>query len=253
MSRPRLAPRDGDVPAISYVVCNFSAPEAGQPALLTHNEVVTLFHETGHCLHHLLSEVTLPSIAGVAGFEWDAVEWPSQLMESFAWEPELLARMSAHVDTGAALPADLIERLGRARRFQSGTALLRQVEYALFDLRLHLEAAPHRETATRLLAEIRAEIAVLQPPAWTRFPFAFTHIFAGGYAAGYYSYLWAERLSADAFEAFLAGDKIAPATGELFRREVLAVGASRPAIDSFLAFRGRQPENAPLLRQRGLV
>jgi oligopeptidase A len=251
--RPRLARADGAVTPIATVNCNFAPPSDARPALLTHTEVATLFHEMGHCLHHLLGEVELPSIGGISGFEWDAVEWPSQLMESFAWEPHVLASISAHAETGEPLPDALIERLGRARIFQSGIALLRQIELSLFDLRLHLVAAPDRDTANRVLDQIRADFAVIRPPAWTRFPCAFTHIFSGSYAAGYFSYLWAERLSADSFERFIAGGAIDPAAGALFRREVLAVGASRPALDSFVAFRGRAPENAPLLRQRGLV
>ncbi len=248
-ARPRIA----DAPAIAYVNCNFPSPSDGEPSLLTHQDVITLFHEFGHCLHHVLSEAEPPSISGTAGFEWDAVEWPSQVMEGFAWEPAVLTRISAHVDTGAPLPEALIAGLRGARTFQSGLALLRQIELSLFDLRLHLVERPDRDTANRILTEVRKEIAIIQPPAWTRFAHTFTHVFAGGYAAGYYSYLWAEQLSADTFDALRGEAALGPGAGEDFRREVLAVGASRPAEASFVAFRGRRPAYEPLLHQRGLV
>ncbi|QAU24599.1 M3 family peptidase [Dyella sp. M7H15-1] len=244
---------------VAFLTCNFAPPTEGRPALLTHDDVLTLFHEFGHGFHHLLTEVPLPSVGGIDGVEWDAVELPSQFMENFGWNREALDLFAKHWETGERLPDELFERMLAARHFHAGLFLVRQLEFALFDFLLHLEYDPVKGARTlEVLEQARHEIAVLHPPAWQRFPHAFTHIFAGGYAAGYYSYLWAELLSADAFGAFEEHARdgqsvIEPATGERFRREILAVGASRPAIESFVAFRGRKPEPDALLRSHGLA
>ncbi|MEW9571665.1 M3 family metallopeptidase [Rhodanobacter sp. Si-c] len=252
---------DGDAKQlpVAFLTCNFAPPTEGRPALLTHDDVLTLFHEFGHGLHHLLTEIALPSIGGIDGVEWDAVELPSQFMENFGWNREALDLFARHWQTGEELPEELFQRMLAARHFHAGLFLVRQLEFALFDFTLHLGYDPAEGArALAVLAEVRKQVAVLHPPAWHRFPHAFSHIFAGGYAAGYYSYLWAELLSADAFGAFEdaardAGSVIDPATGARFRREVLAVGASRPALESFIAFRGRKPEPEALLRSHGLL
>ena len=250
-ARPRL--RDGDVtsPPVAYLACNFAPRGEDAPSLLSHADVSTLLHETGHCLHHLFTRVERPSIAGVNGFEWDAVELPSQLMEDFAWDQTVLTSMSGHYQTGAPLPADMFEKLVAARRFQSGMTVLRQIEFALFDLELHLAGAGADPMAT--IEAVRDAVAVIRPPAWHRFPHAFSHIFAGGYAAGYYSYLWAEVLAADGFQRFAEAGVVDRATGEAFREEVLARGASRTAAESFRAFRGRDARIDALLMRRGLA
>jgi oligopeptidase A len=222
-----------------------------KPALLTHDDVITLFHEFGHGLHHMLTRVEDLAVSGISGVEWDAVELPSQFMENFCWEWEVLSRMSAHVDTGAALPRELFDRMLAARNFQSGMQTLRQIEFALLDMRIHTEA----DAADRIQAivdEVRAEVAVLKPPAYNRFQHTFSHIFAGGYSAGYYSYKWAEVLSADAYAAFEEAGVFDRATGQRFRREILEAGGSRPAMDSFKAFRGREPRIDALLRHQGM-
>jgi len=248
--------RDGDhlqLP-IAFLTCNFPPPTDGAPALLTHDDVLTLFHEFGHGLHHMLTEVDIPSVGGIDGVEWDAVELPSQFMENFAWDREALRSFARHYETGEPLPDDLYQRMLDARHFHAGLFLVRQLEFALFDFRLHLEYDPSLGARPLdVLEEVRREVAVLHPPAWQRFPHAFTHIFAGGYSAGYYSYLWAEVLSADAFEAFEEAGVLDRATGERFRREVLAVGATRPALESFEAFRGREPRPDALLKSYGLA
>jgi len=248
--------RDGDhvqLP-VAFLTCNFPPPTDGAPALLTHDDVLTLFHEFGHGLHHMLTEVDIPSVAGIEGVEWDAVELPSQFMENFAWDREALRLFARHYVTGEPLPDELYEKMLKARHFHAGLFLVRQLEFALFDFRLHLEYDPARGArALDVLESVRGEVSVLHPPAWQRFPHAFTHIFAGGYAAGYYSYLWAEVLSADAFEPFEAAGVLDRATGERFRHEVLAMGSTRPALESFKAFRGREPEPAALLRSYGLA
>ncbi|MCL4756890.1 MAG: M3 family metallopeptidase [Rhodocyclaceae bacterium] len=247
----------------AYLVCNFSGPDGDRPATFTHDDVQTLFHEFGHGLHHLLTQVDELELSGIHGVEWDAVELPSQFMENFCWEWDVLREMTAHVETGAPLPRELFDKMIAARNFQSGMQTLRQIEFALFDLLLHSEQqanagpVPINEVMA-LLDRVRAEVAVLHPPEWHRFPHSFSHIFAGGYAAGYYSYKWAEVLSADAFEAFeevrpTHGTVLDPATGERFWREILAVGGSRPAIESFKAFRGREPLVDALLRHNGMV
>ncbi|HEY4293236.1 M3 family metallopeptidase [Luteibacter sp.] len=248
--------RDGDqlqLP-IAFLTCNFPPPTEGSPALLTHDDVLTLFHEFGHGLHHMLTEVDIPSVGGIDGVEWDAVELPSQFMENFAWDREALRSFARHYVTGEPLPDELYQRMLDARHFHAGLFLVRQLEFALFDFRLHLEYDPAKGARPLdVLEEVRREVAVLHPPAWQRFPHAFTHIFAGGYSAGYYSYLWAEVLSADAFEAFEEAGVLDRATGERFRREVLAVGATRPALESFKAFRGREPLPDALLKSYGLT
>ena len=238
-------------PPVAYLTCNFSAPVGGKPATFTHDEVITLFHEFGHGLHHLLTQIEDLSVSGINGVEWDAVELPSQFMENFCWEWEVLSGMTCHVDTGAPLPRPLFDRMLAARHFQSGMQTVRQIEFALFDMQLHT-GFPQEDNPLQLLERIRDEIAVLRPPAWHRFPNSFTHIFAGGYAAGYYSYKWAEVLSSDAYSLFEENGVLDPRTGERFRQEILAVGGSRPALDSFMAFRGRKPNIDALLRHSGM-
>lgn len=250
-ARPRL--NDGNVHRlpVAYLVCNFAPKIAGTPSLLSHAEVVTLLHETGHCLHHLFTRVDRPNIAGTSGFEWDAVELPSQLMEDFAWDRDVLRGMSGQYQTGAALPDALFDKLIAARRFLSGMAVVRQVEFALFDLRLHLGTLG--SDPIEVIEAVRDEVAVIRPPAWHRFPHAFSHIFAGGYASGYYSYLWAEVLAADGFQRFAEAGLIDRATAAGFRDEVLARGASRPAAESFRAFRGRDADPQAMLLRHGLT
>ena len=238
---------------VAFLTCNFAPPTAGKPSLLTHDDVLTLFHEFGHGLHHLLTEITLPSIGGIGAVEWDAVELPSQFMENFAWNRAALDQFARHYQTGAALPPELFERMLAARHFHAGMFLVRQIEFALFDFLLHRDYSPDQGAQTLAVLEaVRHEVSVLHPPAWQRFPHAFGHIFAGGYAAGYYSYLWAELLSADTFGEFESHGVIDRAIGERFRREILAVGASRPALASFIAFRGRDPQPDALLKSYGL-
>ncbi len=239
---------------VAYLVCNFNAPAGDRPSLLTHSEVVTLFHEFGHALHHLLTEVDYPSIAGVNGVAWDAVELPSQFLENFTWRPEVLRDIGRHFETGEPLPRDKIETLNRSRTFLSGLAMVRQLEFALFDFCLHDEYSPQRGSRVlALLDDVRREVAVVAPPAYNRFPHSFTHVFGGGYAAGYYSYKWAEVLAADAFSAFEEAGVFDRATAERFRRAVLATGGSRKALDAFIEFRGRAPELGPLLKQSGIA
>lgn len=237
---------------VAYLTCNFSRPLGDKPATFTHDEVITLFHEFGHGLHHLLTQMEDLSISGINGVEWDAVELPSQFMENYCWEWSVLAQLSAHVETGEPLPRALFERLLAARHFQSGMQTVRQIEFALFDMQLHM-GLPAETDPLALLQKIRAEVAVVHPPQWHRFPNGFSHIFAGGYAAGYYSYKWAEVLSADAFALFEERGILDPQTGERFRREILARGGSRPALESYVAFRGRKPTLDALLRHHGMA
>ena len=246
---------DGGIQApVAYLVCNFSAPVGGKPALFTHDEVLTLFHEFGHGLHHLLTRVEYYGVSGIHGVEWDAVELPSQFMENFCWEWDVLRHMTAHADTGEALPRALYDKMIAAKNFQSGMQTVRQLEFALFDLHLHYDFDPEgAQTPLQLLDDIRKRVAVSIPPAYTRFPHSFSHIFAGGYSAGYYSYKWAEVLSADAYSLFEENGVLDPATGAKFREEILAVGGSRPALESFVAFRGREPKVDALLRHNGMV
>ncbi|MGI9142383.1 MAG: M3 family metallopeptidase [Fluviibacter sp.] len=238
---------------VAYLNCNFPAPVGDKPATFSHDDVITLFHETGHGLHHMLTQVEDLAVSGIHGVEWDAVELPSQFMENFCWEWSVLQGMTAHVDTGAPLPRALYDKMLSAKNYQSGLFTLRQLEFALFDLLIHSDPACSRSVLD-VLADVRKEVAVITPPAWHRFPNSFSHIFAGGYAAGYYSYKWAEVLSADAFAAFEeSGDPVDPATGARFLKEILSVGGSRPAIEAFRAFRGRDPQVDALLRHSGMT
>ncbi|MEE8237360.1 MAG: M3 family metallopeptidase [Gammaproteobacteria bacterium] len=238
---------------VAYLVCNFNPPGGEQPSLLTHNDVVTLFHEFGHTLHHLLTEVDFPSLAGINGVPWDAVEMPSQFFENYAWLPEVLPWISAHYRTGETLPADKLVTLNASRTFHAGLSMVRQLELALFDFRLHADYDPAAGArVAETLEQVRSEIAVIEPPAFNRFACTFSHVFGGGYAAGYYSYKWAEVLAADAFSAFEEHGSFDADTAEEFRRSILASGGSRDALDAFTEFRGRAPSLAPLLRQAGI-
>ena len=254
---------------VAHLVCNFADGVDGKPPLLTHDDVITLFHECGHGLHHLLTQIDERDVSGISGVEWDAIELPSQFMENFCWEWNVLRHMSAHVDTGKPLPRALFDKMLAARNFQSGLQTLRQIEFGLFDMLLHAQVpqalrgsepapAPGAPRAfMQTLTDVRAEVAVLPAPPFNRSAHTFSHIFAGGYAAGYYSYKWAEVLSADAYAAF--EETTTPdgtpdvETGRRYRREILEVGGSRPAIESFRAFRGREPSLDALLRHQGMV
>jgi oligopeptidase A len=255
--RSRWARPEGSLQMpVAHLVCNFAAPLDGKPALLTHDDVTTLFHEFGHGLHHMLTQVNDLGVSGISGVEWDAVELPSQFMENFCWEWDVVKRLTAHVDTGEPLPRELFDRMLAAKNFQSGLQTLRQVEYSLFDMRLHAEPGSE-DRIPALLAEVRREVAVLMPPDFNRFQHTFSHIFAGGYAAGYYSYKWAEVLSADAWSAFeesaREGGVLNVETGRRLREAVLESGGSRPAMESFKAFRGREPSIDALLRHQGMA
>ena len=235
----------------AYLVCNFTPPVGDKEARLSHDEIITLFHETGHGLHHLLTQVDEVGVSGINGVEWDAVELPSQFMENFVWEYDVLAQMSSHEETGAVLPKELFDKMHAAKNFQRGMFLVRQMEFALFDMEIyHQEDEGRLKEWPQILDKVRQEVAVTQPPAYNRFALSFSHIFAGGYAAGYYSYAWAEVLSADAYAAFEESDDVAE-TGRRFWKEVLAVGGSRSAAESFKAFRGREPSLDALLRHSG--
>jgi oligopeptidase A len=225
----------------------------GKPALLTHDDVTTLFHEFGHGLHHMLTRVDELAVAGINGVEWDAVELPSQFMENFCWEWDVLLGMSAHAETGKPLPRALFDKMIAAKNFHSGMQTARQIEFSLFDMLLHSDFDAASGDWLQLLDQVRQEVAVNFPPAYNRFPNSFSHIFAGGYAAGYYSYKWAEVLSSDAYGAFEEAGGANPETGRLFWQEILAVGGSRPALESFKAFRGREPQIDALLRHSGMV
>ena len=239
---------------VAYMTCNFAAPVDGRPALFTHDDVITLFHEFGHGLHLLLTEVATLGVSGFGHVEWDAVELPSQFMENYCWEWEVLTHMTQHAETGESLPRELFDKMIAAKNFQSGLGTLRQMEFSLFDMRLHAEnRGASRDTVLQLLAEVRSEVAVLTPPAYNRMPWSFAHIFGGGYAAGYYSYKWAEVLSADAFSRFEDEGVLSPVAGSAFRHEVLGRGGSRDAMTNFVAFRGRQPSVDALLRHNGMV
>jgi len=250
----RFKRTDGLQTPVAFMTCNGTPPVGDKPALFTHDEVVTLFHEFGHGLHHMLTKVDYPDIAGINGVEWDAVELPSQFMENWCWEPEVLKMISGHWQTGEPLPAELFDKMQAARHFQSAMMMVRQLEFALFDMRLHMEpkaAKPgHLE---QIQAEVRSAVAVIQPPAFNRMAHSFSHIFSGGYAAGYYSYKWAEVLSADAYARFEEDGLFSAEVGQAFLAEILQVGGSRPAMESFVAFRGRKPEIDALLRHSGLV
>jgi len=239
---------------VAHLVCNFTPPDGAEPALLTHDEVTTLFHEFGHGLHHMLTEIEVPAVSGIRGVAWDAVELPSQIMENWCWEPDALAFLSAHVSTGQPLPRLMVDKLLRARNFQSAMLLVRQLEFALVDFRMHLhEDASRPPDLAGIVRETRAEIAAYPVPEYVRFAHAFSHVFSGGYAAGYYSYKWAEVLSADCFELFEERGVLDPETGQAFRREILAPGGSRDAAELFRAFRGRDPRIDALLRHSGIT
>ncbi|MDH4215556.1 MAG: M3 family metallopeptidase [Gallionella sp.] len=252
IARRRLA--SGIQTPVAYLNCNFSPPVGGKPAVFTHDEVITLFHEFGHGLHHLLTEVEDLAVSGINGVEWDAVELPSQFMENFCWEWDVLHGMTRHAETNEKLPRALFDKMLAAKNFQSGLQTLRQIEFSLFDMLMHSNfEAGGAKSILQLLDEVRAEVAVLIPPAFHRFPHSFSHIFSGGYAAGYYSYKWAEVLSADAYSLFEENGVLNPDVGARFRGEILAVGGSRGAMDSFSAFRGREPSIDALLRHNGLL
>ena len=239
---------------VAYMTCNSTPPVDGKPALFTHDEVLTLFHEFGHGLHHMLTQVDCADVAGINGVEWDAVELPSQFMENWCWEREALDMFAAHHETGERLPQELFDKLIATRHFQAAMQLVRQLEFALFDMRLHGEYDPERGARIQeTLDRIRAQVAVVKPPSFNRFQHGFSHIFAGGYAAGYYSYKWAEVLSADAFARFEEEGLFNPHVGESFLQQILEQGGSRPAIESFKAFRGREPDIEALLRHSGLA
>ncbi len=239
---------------VAFLTCNFTPPTGGDPALLTHDEVITLFHEFGHGLHHLLTQVDYLGASGIRGVEWDAVELPSQFMENFCWQKEALASISGHYRTGDPLPDQLFDKMLAAKHFQAGMMMVRQLEFALFDFRIHLEYDPDKGGRIyQILEEVRNQVAVFKPPRFNRFPHSFSHIFGGGYAAGYYSYKWAEVLSADAFSRFEEEGIFDPATGRAFLEHILEKGGSRPALESFTAFRGREPNIDALLRHSGIV
>ncbi|HWT53646.1 MAG TPA: M3 family metallopeptidase [Rhodocyclaceae bacterium] len=259
ITRRRVA--NGVQTPVAYLTCNFPAPVNGKPATFSHDDVITLFHETGHGLHHLLTQVDELPVSGIHGVEWDAVELPSQFMENFCWEWDVLQGMTAHSETGQPLPRALYDKMIAAKNYQAGMMTLRQVEFSIFDLQIHSVPAAEAKDFRKILDAVRKDVAVVVPPEWNRFPQSFSHIFAGGYAAGYYSYKWAEVLSADAFAAFeeARAQKGAEAsvldavTGSKFWQEILSVGGSRPALESFKAFRGREPSVDALLRHNGMV
>ena len=252
-----LRPDNGQLQTpVAHLVCNFADSVEGKPPLLTHDDVITLFHEFGHGLHHMLTRVNELDVAGISGVEWDAVELPSQFMENFCWEWSVLRHMTSHVDTGQPLPRELFDKMLAAKNFQSGLATLRQIEFGLFDMLMHTEHDPRKDFMP-LLAQVRQEVAVVQAPAFSRTAHTFSHIFAGGYAAGYYSYKWAEVLSADAYAAFeeTVDENGLPSveTGRKYRKAILEAGGSRPALESFKAFRGREPSLDALLRHQGMA
>ncbi len=239
---------------VAFLTCNFTPPAGDDPALLTHDEVLTLFHEFGHGLHHLLTQVDYAGVAGIRGVEWDAVELPSQFMENFCWHRETLDLISGHYRSGEPLPDELFQKMLAAKNFQAGMLMVRQLEFALFDFRIHLEYDPEKGGRIyQILDQVRDQVAVFRPPAFNRFAHSFSHIFGGGYAAGYYSYKWAEVLSADAFSRFEEEGIFDPAVGRAFLEHILEVGGSRPALESFIAFRGREPRIDALLRHSGIV
>jgi oligopeptidase A len=252
-ARSRRAASGAVQTPIAYLTCNFSPPTGDKPALFTHAQVTTLFHEFGHGLQHLLTRVDEPEVAGINGVEWDAVELASQIRENFCWEWEVVRNMSTHVDTGKPIPRELFDKMLEAKNFQAGMFTVRQIELGLFDMLIYTQLDPSSGDWLKLLDEVRAEVAVNFPPPYQRFPNGFSHIFAGGYAAGYYSYKWAEVLSADAYSAFEEEGGANARTGKRFQDEVLATGGSRPALESFRAFRGRDPSIDALLRHSGMM
>ncbi|MDY7117833.1 oligopeptidase A [Halomonas sp. SSL-5] len=255
MDECRVRRHEGDALQlpVAYLTCNFTRPVGSRPALLTHDEVTTLFHEFGHGLHHMLTRQSIADISGINGVAWDAVELPSQFMENYCWEREGLDLIAGHVDSGEPLPAELLEKLQAARNFQSAMGMVRQLEFSLFDLRLHHElAAPSAAEIQALLDAVRHQVSVVPRADFNRFQNGFGHIFAGGYAAGYYSYKWAEVLSADAWSAFEEAGIFDPETGHRFRTEILEAGGARDAAELFRTFRGREPSVEPLLRHSGI-
>jgi len=254
-ARGRRSLDDGTVQQpVAFLVCNFSPPTSERPSLLTHNEVTTLFHEFGHGLHHMLTQIDCLSVSGISGVAWDAVELPSQFLENWCWEKSVIPDISAHYQSGEALPVDMLDKLLAAKNFQSGMQMLRQIEFSLFDFSLHMQAEIGSEAEVdTVLNGIRKQVAVSQPPEFNRFQNSFSHIFAGGYAAGYYSYKWAEVLSADAFSLFEEQGVMNPKVGEKFRREILERGGSEEAAVLFKNFRGRAPANDALLRHAGIT
>ena len=237
---------------VAHLVCNSTPPIGDTPSLMTFREVETLFHEFGHGLQHMLTTVDEADAAGINGVEWDAVELPSQFMENFCWEWDVLAKLTAHVETGLSLPRELFDKMVAAKNFQSGLGTLRQVEFGLFDMRIHAEADAAGRVQ-QVLDEVRREVAVQSPPPFNRFQHTFSHIFAGGYSAGYYSYKWAEVLSADAWSAFEEEGALSVATGRRLREQILEAGGSRSALENFTAFRGREPRIDALLRHQGMA
>jgi oligopeptidase A len=238
---------------VAFLTCNFTPPVGDTPSLLTHDEVTTLFHEFGHGIHHMLTQIDVASVSGINGVAWDAVELPSQFMENWCWEPEAIPLISGHYQTGESLLQTLLDKMLAAKNFQSGLQMLRQIEFALFDFRLHVEYDPKNPlSAQEVLQQVRKEVAVVQPPAFNRFENSFSHIFAGGYAAGYYSYKWAEVLSADAFSRFEEEGIFNATTGESFLREILQQGGSKTPMELFTNFRGREPSIDALLRHSGI-
>jgi len=238
---------------VAYLTCNFSSPIGKNPALLTHDEVITLFHEFGHGLHHLLTQVDEYNVSGIKGVEWDAVELPSQFMENFCWNWEVIQNMTEHIKSKETMPKNMFDKLIQSKNFQSGMQTVRQVEFALFDMLIHMNDNPINLNVLETLEKVRDAVAVVRPPKWNRFPHSFSHIFAGGYAAGYYSYKWAEVLSADIFDEFLNNGVLNKDIGTRFRKEVLSVGGSRGANESFVKFKGREPTIDALLKHNGLA
>ncbi len=239
---------------VAFLTCNFTPPADGKVSLLTHDEVTTLFHEFGHGLHHMLTQVDYSGVSGINGVEWDAVELPSQFMENWCWEKEALSLFSGHYETGEPLPDSMLQKMLKAKNFQSGMQMVRQLEFAIFDMRSHAEYNPQlTDQIYQILRQVRDQVSVLVPPAFTRFPHSFSHIFAGGYAAGYYSYKWAEVLSSDAFSLFEEKGIFDSKTGQQFLNTILEKGGSRKALDLFITFRGRKPKIDALLRHSGMT
>ena len=238
---------------VAYLTCNFNRPVNGKPALFTHDEVITLFHEFGHGLHHMLTRIDTAGVSGISGVPWDAVELPSQFMENWCWEPEALAFISGHYETGEPLPQELLEKMLAAKNYQAAMFILRQLEFGLFDFRLHAEYKPEQGAKIlETLAEIKKQVAVVPGPTWGRFPHAFSHIFAGGYAAGYYSYLWADVLAADAFSRFEEEGIFNRETGQSFLDNILSRGGSEEPMELFKRFRGREPQLDAMLEHYGI-
>ena len=252
--RERRICLDGSVQLpVAFLSCNFSMPVGEDPALLTHNEVVTLFHEFGHGLHHMLTKIDYSSVSGINGVAWDAVELPSQLMENWCWQEDALAFISGHYQTGESLPKEMLEKMLSAKNFHAAMRMMRQLEFALFDFQLHIEKPPYLQAnIQQLLDHVRQRVSVVPVPALNRFQNGFAHIFGGGYAAGYYSYKWAEVLAADAFGAFEEAGIFDTETADRFRREILEIGGSRDFMEAYIAFRGRRPTLDALLRQNGI-